>query len=240
MKNIIAIQTARANSISIKKKNLIKVNGIPIFLRSILAAKKCKLIKDVYCSTDDKYIIGNSTKFNYKVIKRPKRLAGSNSSHLEVMQHAIKTIEKKKKFKIDIIVMLLGNSVGPSAKSLEEAIKKLKQNDCVASVSKFNMFNPLRALKIKKNKLKTFIPQEKISNKKNLNEKNVLGDIFFCNGNFWICKRKNFFQKKKSKPLPWMGKKIIPYKQRTFLELDNSWQIDYVKNSYKISQRSIK
>ena len=148
------------------KKNLIKVNGIPLYLRSILAAKNCKFISDVYCSTDDKFIIRNSNKFDYKIIKRPRKLAGSHSSHLEVMQHAIRFIEFEKNCKIDIVVMLLGNTVGPSSKSLEEAIKILNDNDCVASVSKFNMFNPLRALKVKDKILKTFIPQEKISNKK--------------------------------------------------------------------------
>jgi CMP-N-acetylneuraminic acid synthetase len=239
MYNIIAIQTARANSQSIKKKNLLKVNGVPLFLRNILEAKKCNLILDVYCTTDDKFIIRNSKKFNYKIIKRPKKLAGPKASHIKVMQHAINFIEKQKKIKIDIVVILLGNTIGASSKILKEAIKKIKRNDCVASVSKFNMFNPLRAFKINKNKLKTIIPQNKIANVKNSNDKNVLGDVYFCNGNFWICKRKNFFEKRKSKPLPWMGKNIIPFKQNVFLELDDIWQIDYVKNSYKISPQNI-
>ena len=35
MKKILAIQTARANSKSVKKKNLIKINNEPIFLKSL-------------------------------------------------------------------------------------------------------------------------------------------------------------------------------------------------------------
>ena len=57
---------------------------------------------------------------------------------------------------------------------------------------------------------------------------------------FGFVKGKISFKKKKSKPLPWMGNKTIPYKQNTFLELDDAWQIDYVRNSHKISQRKIK
>ena len=45
-----------------------------LYLRSILAVKN-KFISDVYCTTDDKFIIRNSNKFDYKIIKRPRKLA---------------------------------------------------------------------------------------------------------------------------------------------------------------------
>ena len=239
MKNIIALQTARAGSKSIIKKNIIKIRNKPLFLYPLIAANKCKLINKVYCSTDDKVIKKYSQKFNYKIIDRPKSLSGDKANHLTVMRHAIKVIEKKNKRKIDIIIILLGNAIGLDNKTLTEAIKLLKNNDCVASVSQFNMFNPYRAF-IKKKLLRTFLPQKLMKNKNNTNDKNTLGNIYFCNGNFWVCKRENFFMKKKTKQFPWMGNKIVPYIQNTFLELDSKWQLDYVKKSLSLFKGKIK
>ena len=50
MKKIAALQTARAGSKSVPKKNLLKVNGHPLFAHSILSANQ--VVLDVYCSTD--------------------------------------------------------------------------------------------------------------------------------------------------------------------------------------------
>ena len=56
-KKILAIQTARAGSKSVKKKNLIKVNGYPIFLHILKSAIDCKIIDKVVCSIDDNKIV---------------------------------------------------------------------------------------------------------------------------------------------------------------------------------------
>lgn len=237
-KKIIAIQTARANSKSVKKKNLIKINGEEIFLKSLKSAIKCKKINNVVCSTDDKKIISLSKKYKYDIIKRPKNLRGDRASHLEAIKHALLASEKKYNTKFDIIVLLLGNVVGISSKALDQALKKIKDNDSVVSVSKFNMFNPLRAYNINsKGKLETFKQLSNIKSKINANDKNTMGDIFFCNGNFWIFKRSNLFVKSKQQPpFPWLGKKIIPFKQKTFFEIDAQWQVSIVKefsNSFK-------
>lgn len=244
MKNkILAIQTARANSKSVKKKNLIKIDNEPIFLKSLKSAINCKEIDKVVCTTDDKIIASYSKKFNFDAIKRPKSLTGPNASHLLTIKHALLETEKKYKCKYDIVVLLLGNVVGISAKALSQGIKKLKNNDSVVSVSKFNMFNPLRAFSENSNKLiKTSIDPKNINNskKKNSNDKNVLGDIYFCNGNFWIMKRSNFFIKSKQiPPFPWIGRKIVPFKQKTFFEIDDVWQTDFLKKFSKSFKEEI-
>lgn len=240
-KKILAIQTARAGSKSVKKKNLIEINGSPIFLHSLQSAINCKIIDKVVCSTDDKKIINLSKKYEYDIIKRPRFLSSDKASHFDTIKHALLKSEEKYQTRFDIIVLLLGNVVGVNSQALNKAIKKLKNNDSVVSVSKFNMFNPLRAFYIKNNgKLTTFIDSKKNNKTKkisNKNDKNAFGDIFFCNGNFWILSRSNFFiQSKQQPPFNWIGKKIVPFKQNVFFEIDDSWQINVVKamsNSYK-------
>ena len=107
------------------------------------------------------------------------------------------------------------------------------------------MFNPIRAFYINnKGILKNFLNLEK--NKKlnrivNKNDKNAFGDIFFCNGSFFIFKRSNLFIKSKQvPPYTWLGKKIIPFKQNVFFEIDDNWQIDTVKKMSKFLKEEIK
>jgi N-acylneuraminate cytidylyltransferase len=173
MKKILAIQTARANSKSVKKKNLIKINNEPIFLKSLKAAINCKDIDKVVCTTDDEVIANYSKKYNYTAIKRPKSLRGPNASHLLTIKHALIETERKDKCKYDVVILLLGNVIGVSAKALSQAIKKLKNNDSVVSVSKFNMFNPLRAFSEDgRNLIKTSIDPKYIFKTKNRNKLN--------------------------------------------------------------------
>lgn len=228
----VALQTARAGSKSIPKKNLLEVDMHPLFAHSIMAATDCKLIDSVWCSTDDNTIKSLSHFYDFNIIDRPLELSGDNDSHLDVIRHGVEYIENKIG-KCDVVVLLLGNVVGIDNKSLTEAIKMLDGFDSVVSVSKFNMFNPFRAMKIINGQLDTFIPQDKIQSSIQTNDKDSAGDIYYCNGNFWIMKRDVIFQKNNKLPFQWLGNKICPYVQDTFLELDAPWQKDFVVQSIR-------
>ena len=69
MEKIAALQTARAGSKSVPKKNLLKVDGHPLFAHSILSANQ--VVFDVYCSTDDPEIKELAEYYQFKVIDRP-------------------------------------------------------------------------------------------------------------------------------------------------------------------------
>ena len=120
------------------------------------------------------------------------------------------------------------------SKALDQALKKIKDNDSVVSVSKFNMFNPLRAYNINsKGKLETFKQLSNIKSKINANDKNTMGDIFFCNGNFWIFKRSNLFVKSKIFRFPDVCKKELKYTFSKLSRLDLSSWITSIGDSPK-------
>jgi CMP-N,N'-diacetyllegionaminic acid synthase len=81
-KNIVALQTARAGSKSIPKKNLLEVDGHPLFAHSTRAAVGCELINSVWCSTDDSVIKSYHDFYDFTVIDRPPELSGDTDSHL--------------------------------------------------------------------------------------------------------------------------------------------------------------
>ena len=70
-------------------------------------------------------------------------------------------------------------------------------------------------------------------------DKNSAGNIYYCNGNFWISKRNVIFQNDNNLPFQWLGKRIRPYVQDVFLELDAPWQKQYVQSSAKYNKMRI-
>jgi len=236
---IAALQTARAGSKSIPKKNLLEIDGHPLFAHSIIAATGSKSIQHVFCSTNDAAIMDLNTKYGFNIITRPPELCLDDSSHLAAIRHGILEIEKEFG-KQDIVVLLLGNVVGIDSAALDDAISMLGDNDSVVSVSEMNMFNPFRAHKITNGLLETWIDQDLIRSDIIVNDKNSAGSIYYCNGNFWVMRRDAVFEDDNNLPFQWLGKKIVPYIQNVFQELDAAWQLDYVEQSINSFKGRIK
>ena len=93
----IAIIPARKKSQRIKNKNIKKFNGKPVLYWSILAAKKSKLFKDIYVSTDSKRIANLAVKFGAKACyPRSSKLSDAYATIIDVIKYEIKLLEKKK------------------------------------------------------------------------------------------------------------------------------------------------
>ena len=230
MTNVYALQTARAGSKSVKSKNTMLFDDKPLFQHPVEKALESKLIKKVYISTDIYLIKRNSDNLPYRIISRPESLAGDDSSHHDVMIHGICEIEKREEEDVDILVILLGNSLGAEGKELDKAVQFLIDNpgyDSVQSVSEFNMFNPFRAFTIENDLLKTYMDQKVISSGTkidNVNDKNSAGDIYFANGSFFICRKDVLMKREGFLPFPWLGYKIKPWVQEVTMEIDAYWQ----------------
>lgn len=233
--NIAALQTARAGSKSVNNKNIMLVNNQPLFLFNVKAAKKSKYIEDIFVSTDCETIKELSYIYGYHIIDRPNNLCTDDASHYDTILHGLLEIEHNLGTKIDILIILLGNSRGATKEDIDNAIELLIRDsnaDSVESVSELNMFNPFRAHKIINNKyLNTIIPQDQYkihSTNKDINDKNTLGSVYFFNGSFWICKRNSILNNNGLLPFPWLGSNIIPYIQQPVFELDAEWQIKVI------------
>ena len=226
---IVAIQTARAGSKSVPDKNISIVDEKPLFRHPLDKVKRSRFVEKIYISTDCKTIADFATlDKDVELIRRPKILSGDLSSHHDVMIHAIQEIEKTTSRKVEIAIILLGNSLGSSSESIDLCIKKMLSDSKISgiqSVSKFNMFNPYRAFKIQDKNLKTFLDVPE-----NTNDKNSAGDIYFFNGSFCMCRRDILMSKKGSDPFPWCGYKIVPFIEKTKMEVDDHWQLDFLRS----------
>lgn len=230
---IVAIQTARKGSKSVVDKNILPVNGLPLFLHSIARANSTDAIQKVYCSTDCNVIKSHAARHNFNVIDRPDYLSGDSASHHDTMVHAILEIEKRENKEIDLVVFLLGNTISAKPEWLSACIHKLvvdKTIDSIQSVSKFNMFNPYRAYKINSNdRLESFIDSSGIES---ANDKNTAGDVWFNNGSFFICRRDIVLSKDGANPFPWLGYNILPFRESVKMEVDAPWQLEWLRKCY--------
>lgn len=167
--NIYALMTARGGSKSVPNKNITNVKGLPLYLHNVIHAKSSKYIKDIYISTDIDLIFRNAPVYDYKTIIRPEHLCGDQASHHETILHGVCEIEHIIQERVDIIVVLLGNSIGAFSSDLDSAIRLIlddPESDSVQSVSEFNMYNPFRAYQLQNGLLNTLLPQDYIIDRK--------------------------------------------------------------------------
>ena len=103
---IAALLTGKKNS-SLKDKNILPVCGRPLVSYPAAAARKSRFISYFYVSSDDSRILKIAAKLGYRMIARPKRLAGVNSKHADVILHALNFMRKQHALIPDILVVLL-------------------------------------------------------------------------------------------------------------------------------------
>ena len=239
--NIAILQTARQGSVSVPNKNTLSVDNKPLFLQNILNAKKSNFKPPIYLSTDIPNINNLSIEYEFTIIDRPDFLSRSDSSHHDAIMHGVKKIEEIQGCELDIVTVILGNTISAWPEDIDKSISILENNsdvDSVISVGKYNMFNPLRSLKINGDGSLDSIVNAKELNKSivntNKNDKDVVGDVYYLNGSLMTIRRSAIFSVNEKLPFTWLGNKTVPLIQNSIcMEIDDEWQINIIK---KISE----
>ncbi|UCD54976.1 MAG: cytidylyltransferase [Candidatus Omnitrophota bacterium] len=233
---IIAILMGRKGSVGFPGKNVYSVLGRPLAHYPMRAAKNCPEIDRIYLSTDDRQLAKLAKASGVEVIKRPPKLCTDKALGEDVYLHAYNYAKKKNKVqKIDQVILLMCNAATIMSATISKGIKILKKHpnyDSCVTVSKYNMWSPLRARKIDSdNLLKPFIPLELFAGSKKLNcDRDSQGDVWFADMGVSIV-RPRCLENIKAGLLPqkWMGQRIYPLKQDGGLDVDYEWQIPQIE-----------
>jgi hypothetical protein len=149
--------------------------------------------------------------------------------------HGYTYIKNTMKRDTELIILLFCNSATVTGDLIDEGINVLRQNlsyDSAVSVSKYNMWSPLRARKIAEDGLlHPFVPFETFGDPKTLNcDRDSQGDVWFADMGVSIV-RPYCLENIHDGLLPqkWMGQKIYPLKQWGGLDVDYEWQIPQVE-----------
>jgi len=84
--DIVAFIPARSGSKGLVNKNIADLKGLPVIAYSVLAAKKCEQIAEVFLSSDSDEYLGIAEKYGASLHKRSDLNSSSNSSMLNVIK----------------------------------------------------------------------------------------------------------------------------------------------------------
>lgn len=229
--NIVCVLTARKDSKGYPGKNLLKINGKRLFEWVVLEASNASSINSFYVNTDSEEIMQWTAKQGWGLIPRPPELATDSSLSEEVFIQSLDWLEKNINLEVDFLVLLMANSPTFTSKEIDAAVKILIENpeyDSAVTVSKYNMWSPIRARKINSfGLLEPFVPLDRIGELDAFSSgRDSQGDVWFADMGFSVV-RSSSLRNIEGGQLPqrWMGKNIFPIIHEGGLDLDYPYQV---------------
>jgi len=235
---ICALMLGRDGSRGFPGKNTTPVLGRPLMAYPLLAAQASKHVERSYVSTDSPGIKKVALEFGARVIDRPAELCTPQALGEDAFAHGFRLIRdevKKEGKELELLVLLFCNAATVSAELIDEGISALRarpEADSAVSVSRYNMWSPLRARKENKDGfLDPFVPFETFGDPKTLNcDRDSQGDVWYADMGLSIV-RPRCFDAMQDGLLPqrWMGRNIHPLKQWGGCDVDYEWQMPGVE-----------
>ncbi len=233
---IIGLLMGRKGSKGFPGKNLIDVLGRPLSYYPMKAAKDCTEMDKAYLSTDDEELMKLARKIGIEVIVRPPELCTDAALGEHVFLHAYNAAkEMNKGNEIELVCLFLCNAPMITPGTISEGIRVLRERpdyDSAITVSRYNMWSPLRARKIGEDGLlHPFIPFEAFGDPKSLNcDRDSQGDVWFADFGVSVIRPRCLEHLEEGLlPQKWMGRKIYPLKQWGGLDVDYEWQMPQVE-----------
>lgn len=232
---IAALLLGRDGSVGFPGKNTYPVLGRPLMAYPLLAATGSKNVDKVYVSTDSPAIKKIGLEYGAEIIDRPTELCTSSALGEHAYVHGYNVIKKANSEDLELMVLLFCNAATINPELIDQGIEALKRNpeyDSAVTVSKYNMWSPLRARKVGPDGLlHPFVPFETFGNPKTLNcDRDSQGDVWFADMSVSIV-RPRCLEHLDDGLLPqkWMGQKIYPITQWGGCDVDYEWQIPQVE-----------
>jgi len=231
---ICALMLGREGSSGFPGKNVLPLLGRPLVAYPLMAARDAKRVDRVYLSTDSPRLKAIATEYGARIIDRPAHLATNQALGEDAYVHGYEVIRdevRRDGGEVELIVLLMANAATITAKTLEEGIDVLREHpdyDSAVTVSRYNMWSPLRARKIGGDGLlHPFVPFETFGDPATLNcDRDSQGDVWFADMGTSIV-RPRCLEHLHDGLLPqkWMGQKIFPLQQWGGFDVDYEWQV---------------
>jgi len=198
------------------------------------AAKKAKFVDKVYISTDDEKLMQLGRENKIEVIERPAYLCTKEALGEDAYVHGYKEICIREGCKPELMVLLFCNAATLLPEMIDEGIRVLRENpeyDSAVTVSRYNMWSPLRARKIGDDGLlHPFVPFEAFKSKTLNCDRDSQGDAWFADVAVSVVRPYNLEHLDEGiPPQKWMGKKIYPIKNEAGCDVDYEWMMPQVE-----------
>lgn len=230
-----AIVIGRKGSQGFPGKNTASVLGKPMASYPISAAINSKEVDRVCVSTDDEQIMQIASGLGAELIKRPAELATNSALGEDVFVHAYEQVKKISSESIEMVALMFCNSPTISPAIIDSCVAQLRANpeaDSIVTVSRYNMWSPLRARKLNnEGYLEPFVPFEVFGDPMSLNcDRDSQGDVLFADMSLSVV-RTHCLEDMNNGLLPqkWMGQKILSFRQDAGCDVDYEWQLPMVE-----------
>jgi len=230
-----ALLIGREGSVGFPGKNIYPVLGKPLMEYPLLAAKNAKSVDQVFISTDSEKIKTIGRSHGAEIIDRPDELCTKEALGEHAFVHGYQSIRERTGKEIELVVLLFCNAATILPQTIDEGIAVLRAHpeyDSAVTVSRYNMWSPLRARKEGPDGLlHPFVPFEVFGDPKTLNcDRDSQGDVLFADMSVSIVRPRCLDHLDDGLlPQKWMGQKIYPLKQWGGLDVDYEWQIPQVE-----------
>lgn len=199
------------------------------------AALQTKLVDEVFLSTDDERLMELASQNGVEVIQRPAHLCTKEALAEDAFVHGYEEICRRRNLTPELLVLLFCNAATLLPSTIDRGITVLRENseyDSAVTVSRYNMWSPLRARRIGDDGLlHPFVPFAAISEEGNLScDRDSQGDAWFADVSVSVVRPRNLEHIHDGLlPQKWMGHRIFPLKQEAGCDVDYEWQIPMVE-----------
>lgn len=119
---------ARGGSKGVKNKNIRELCGVPLIAHSVLQAKKWGKADKIVCSTDSQEIADIAKEYGAEIpFIRPKELATDTAGKIDVMRHALRTVEEQTGEKFSILMDLDATAPIRKMADMDRAIELFRE-----------------------------------------------------------------------------------------------------------------
>lgn len=231
-----ALLLGRKGSKGFPGKNTFPILGHPLAWYPMQVAKSVNEIDNVYLSTDDPELMDIAKGCDVDIIVRPDYLCSDAALGDDAYVHGYNEIKRlNPDDDIDIVVLLFCNAATVIPETISKGIQLLRDNedaDSVVTVSRYNMWSPLRARKLDSDGfLRPFVPFETFGDPKTLNcDRDSQGDVLFADMGCSIVRARCLENLEQGLlPQKWMGNNILPLYQEAGCDIDYEWQVPGVE-----------
>lgn len=229
MVKILCTICARGGSKGIKNKNLKKINGVPLIIKSIDQAISLKIFDNIVISTDSKKIESLALRNNiFSIGMRKRSLSTDKTPKIDAIRDAVLLSEQLLKKKFDVVLDLDVSSPLRTNHDIKEAMSQFfkKKADNLITVCKARKNPYYNMLEYGKNGVIRKVKK----NLQKITSRQTAPKVFEMNASFYIWKKDILFSKK-----PFYRKKTTLYE----MPFERSIDIDS-KSDFKIVEYLMK
>ncbi|MEA2494996.1 MAG: CMP-N,N-diacetyllegionaminic acid synthase [Thermoleophilaceae bacterium] len=232
--SIPALMLGRGGSGGLPGKNVMPVLGRPLMAYALMAANESNHVERSWVSSDSEEILAVGRRYGADSIVRPPELCTDEALGEDAYRHGylmIKDLLAEQGEEVEMIVLLFANAPTITADLIDQGVEILRADpslDSAVTVSRYNMWSPLRARKLNDNgTLDPFVPFEVFGDPATLScDRDSQGDVWYADMGVSIV-RPHCLEELHYGILPqrWMGRKIAPIESWGGCDIDYPWQI---------------